>query len=475
MTTLSLSTPGTRLADRYELTEAIGEGGFGMVYRARQLNVDRDVAIKILPPRFASVDDVVERFRREARLASRLQHPNTITVHDYGQQDDLFFIVMELLRGRDLADHLDVASPLEIQQVLHIARQTLGSLQEAHDQGIVHRDLKPENIFLTQIGDDPNFVKVLDFGIAKMAQGGLESPSEPGGRQLTMSGSTVGTPPYMSPEQAAGEEVDPQTDIYALGIILFEMLNGHPPFSDPNPVKVMRAHLFEPLPAFTNAGLRNTRIESIVRRALEKDRAHRFQNAAELLDALAQPNLTARSLGFAPLASPGDAAAKTPPAPEATTHAEDAVPFEDVRRHPVETPPPGFAKSESSSSSSIITVLEPPAPREDVIVLTRRKEHPTPIAASSRQRTPAPHTDLEAPGNARPAQPTPTPSSSPDDVWTWADDATPDASGSQLLASPYERTPKSGASAKIALALVLIVVLAALVILGALGILPLPV
>ncbi|RVU48906.1 serine/threonine protein kinase [Lujinxingia sediminis] len=471
MTTLSLSTPGTRLADRYELTEAIGEGGFGMVYRARQLNVDRDVAIKILPPRFASVDDVVERFRREARLASRLQHPNTITIHDYGQQDDLFFIVMELLRGRDLADHLDASSPLELQEALHIARQTLGSLQDAHDQGIVHRDLKPENIFLTQIGDDPNFVKVLDFGIAKMAQGGLEGGSEPGGRKLTMSGSTVGTPPYMSPEQAAGEEVDPQTDIYALGIILFEMLNGHPPFSDPNPVKVMRAHLFEPLPAFTNIKLRNSRMESIVRRALEKDRAHRFQNTAELLDALARPNLSERSLGFAPLAGQSDVGATHPSRATATkTRAEDAVPFEDVRRHPVEEPPPGFTRGASSSSSSIITVLEPPAPREDVIVLTRRKEHATPTATGSRQPTPEPHTAPETPGNA---QPTRAPSSSPDDVWTWADDATPDASGSQLLASPYERSPRGGAGAKIALALTLIVVLVTLVILGALGRLPL--
>ncbi|TXD37828.1 protein kinase [Lujinxingia vulgaris] len=475
MTTLSLSTPGTRLADRYELTEAIGEGGFGMVYRARQLNVDRDVAIKILPPRFASVDDVVERFRREARLASRLQHPNTITVHDYGQQDDLFFIVMELLRGQDLADCLQESAPLDLPRVLHIARQTLGSLQEAHDQGIVHRDLKPENIFLTQIGDDPNFVKVLDFGIAKMAQGGLETPTEPGARQLTMTGSTVGTPPYMSPEQAAGEEVDPQTDIYALGIILFEMLNGHPPFSDPNPVKVMRAHLFEPLPVFSNAALRNTRLESVVRRALEKDRANRFQNAAELLDALAQPDLTQRAPGFAPLGGGREHTSTPTPAAASTgeNHAEDAVPFGDMRRQPVETPPPGITRGGSSSTSSIITVLEPPAPRDEVIVLTRRKEHPTPIAASSRQPTPAPHTDLETPHNARPQQPTPAPATSPDDVWTWADDATPDASGSQLLVSPYERPQSGGTGLKFALALTLIIALVALVILGALGHLPL--
>ncbi|WP_158542391.1 serine/threonine-protein kinase [Lujinxingia litoralis] len=458
MTTHSTLSAGTRLADRYELTEAIGEGGFGMVYRARQLNVDRDVAIKILPPRFASVDDVVERFRREARLASRLQHPNTITVHDYGQQDDLFFIVMELLRGQDLADRLHTSQHLKLSQILHIARQTLYSLQEAHEQGIVHRDLKPENIFLIQIGDDPDFVKVLDFGIAKMAQGNLDPHADTGQRPLTLSGSTVGTPPYMSPEQAAGDQVDPQTDIYALGIILYEMINGHPPFQDPNPVKVMRAHLFEPLPSFTNAALRNTRLESVVRRALEKDRDHRFKNAGELLEALADPGLEQRALGFFERPT----SENTPPSPSPA----DAVPFDALRKREAE-PPPAIAPSEASAGSSIITVLEPPAPRDEVIVLTRRKAHPTPTAS------PDPPSPEPAPASASPRPPEL--ASPPDETWSWTDETTPDASGSQLLVSPYQNMKKASSSPKIALMLALMLILIALVVLSALGILQLPI
>ncbi|MFW5968176.1 MAG: serine/threonine-protein kinase [Persicimonas sp.] len=282
--------PGMVLADRYEVTEEIGRGGFGRIYRARQINVDRDVAVKVLPPKFISTHGVVERFRREARLASRLRHPNTITVHDYGKQDDLLFIVMEYLQGEDLADLLRRRSTLPLAMILHVSRQVLKSLQEAHTHQIVHRDLKPENVFLTQVGSERDFVKVLDFGIAKLAlpevEAGQEGEDDEEFRNLTMTGSTVGTPTYMSPEQAAGEEVDGRTDIYALGIIMYEMACGRPPFKSDNPVKLMRAHLFEEVPRLANDQLRGSRFEAVIRKALAKDKEERFEDAGAFEEAL---------------------------------------------------------------------------------------------------------------------------------------------------------------------------------------------
>lgn len=270
---------GVLLAERYLLTEEVGRGGFGVVYRGTQLNINRDIAVKILPPQFMAIPDVVERFKREAQLASLLCHPNTITIHDYGSQDNMLYIVMELLRGEDLADVLKRERRFDKERIVHVAKQVLKSLAEAHQQGIVHRDLKPENIFLHQVTHEPDFVKVLDFGIAKLAQPGSQSSQ---GRQLTVTGSTVGTPVYMSPEQAAGEEVNAQTDLYALGVIMYEMLTGRPPFQDDNPVKVMRAHLFTPVPPLPQE-LRGSLIEHVILRALEKEKDARYQSANDFL------------------------------------------------------------------------------------------------------------------------------------------------------------------------------------------------
>ena len=287
---------GHILADRYEILDEIGRGGFGMVYRARQINMNREVAIKVLPPQFMAVTDVVERFKREAHLSSMLKHPNTITIHDYGQADDLLFIVMEFLKGEDLADLLHREGRLPLERIVRIATQILKSLAEAHDVGIVHRDLKPENIYLTNLAGEEDFVKVLDFGIAKLAQPSNETTD----RRLTITGSTVGTPAYMSPEQAAGEEVDRQTDIYALGVILYEMACGHPPFHDKNPIKVMRAHLFEQVPLFPESNpLKGTSFEHVVMRALSKDKPLRHATAKELFRDLKE-GYTPRVSGLPP-------------------------------------------------------------------------------------------------------------------------------------------------------------------------------
>lgn len=411
---------GTVLAGRYELTEEIGRGGFGMVYRARQLNMDRDVAVKILPPQYLNVTDVVERFKREAKLASRLRHPNTITLHDYGQHEDLLFIVMELLTGEDLADMLKREGRLAPERTVSIARQVLKSLAEAHEEKIVHRDLKPENIFLSVMGDDHDVVKVLDFGIAKFAFPEFEDTHDESGRSLTVSGSTVGTPTYMSPEQAAGEDVDGKTDLYALGIIMYEMLNGRPPFYDRDPVKVMRAHLFENVPEFRDTKLRGGLLDRVIRKALQKEREQRFNTANEFLLALAgEPvarpvvaGVNLKALDEPPTEefeadtdfSDGPNTEDIPidqrdkastlqfaKAIEERTAEDDSVPFgvvnEDAPREKATVrssltdqsgltqtdPPPGIDTS-PSSGSSILTVIDAPREEDEVILLTAKKQ-----------------------------------------------------------------------------------------------------
>ncbi len=402
-------TPGTVLLDRYELVEIIGHGGFGTVWRARQLLMDRDVAVKILPPEFVTVRDIVARFEREAKLASRLRHPNTITLHDYGKQDNLLFIVMELLVGEDLADLLKREGRLPPDRIMSIASQVLKSLAEAHDQHIVHRDLKPENIFLSVVGDDRDHVKVLDFGIAKLAQPTGEEDQD--ARRLTLSGSTVGTPTYMSPEQAAGEEVDGTTDLYALGILMYEMACGRPPFHDKDPVKVMRAQLFEPVPPMRDRSLQGTVLDRVVQKALAKDRDQRFQSANQMLlalagEAVARPKI--QGISFSQLGeetSTDDVSLAqflepntgdfTPEAEEdrnetlafVKSRDRDEAPSEDDSVPFTEVPPKESVRTplaSPGSSSSIVSLSGEPDDAE-VILLTKPKEAAprTPVAVPS--------------------------------------------------------------------------------------------
>lgn len=373
--------PGAVLAERYELIEEIGRGGFGMVFRGRQLNMDREVAIKILPPHFLSIPDVVERFKREARLASRLRHPNTITLHDYGKHENILYIVMELLSGEDLADVLKRDKKLPLKRAVRITRQVLKSLAEAHEQGIVHRDLKPENIFLSEVGEDRDVVKVLDFGIAKLAIPTAADAVDDKNRALTISGSTVGTPTYMSPEQAAGEEVNGQSDLYTMGVILYEMLNGRPPFHNRDPVKVMRAHLFDECPPMRDETLQHSVIERVIRKAMAKDLEDRFQSANEFLLALAaEPvarpvvqGVDLRRLEESSTPEPAqgeDLDMRTLQFAERVQREEDAIPF--GRAHDGLTPPPAGIVASTPTTSSIIRVIEPSA-SEDVILLTAKK------------------------------------------------------------------------------------------------------
>jgi len=271
---------GKLIGGRFEVISRLGAGGMGVVYRARQVGIDRIVAIKTLLKDRATDEKVVARFKNEARAVSRLNHPNTIRIFDFGQMDDgTLYFAMELLEGRSLDKAIRQDAPVSVRRTLHIMSQMADSLAEAHSKGIVHRDLKPENVYLSQVGDDPDFVKVLDFGVARMR----EQDSSQG--TMTQAGVIFGTPRYMAPEQARTMAVDARADIYALGIIWYELLTGRTPFDADNPLAILMKHIQDPVPAMsvTRPDVSvPAEVEALVLKCLEKSPERRFQSAASL-------------------------------------------------------------------------------------------------------------------------------------------------------------------------------------------------
>jgi serine/threonine-protein kinase len=271
---------GQVLDERYRIERPLGEGGIGRVYEARHLTLGRMVALKVLLTQYESIPVLKQRFEREARALAALSHPNIVTVTDFGVADGNPYIVMELLEGRDLSQVL-AGEPLAPERALDIVRQTLRALAYAHEQGLVHRDLKPHNVFVRALGDGTDHVEVLDFGLARFL--GDAAKSSP---KLTKAGALIGTPAYMAPEQASGEEVDARADIYAVGCVLFEALTGRRVFESKDPGEMLRAHLLTAPPALSQAdpGLEvSPRLEALVQRALSKSPAQRFASAKEMI------------------------------------------------------------------------------------------------------------------------------------------------------------------------------------------------
>ncbi len=278
----TLPREGDLVAGRFRILDQLGSGGFGTVYRALQENVGRDVALKFLTPGVAKDPVNVERFRREAYHVSNLRHPNTITLYDYGQTEDgLIYMVMELLEGVSLADTVQNDGALEWPRAAHVFIQVLKSLSEAHKRGLVHRDLKPENIFLCELFGEQDYVKVLDFGVAKMT---MMDDDDEGEAKLTKAGRIFGTPMYMAPEQACAEPITPATDVYALGLLIFEMLTGLPPVTGRNRMDVIHKQIRDKVPELTKE-LRGTYLGKFIRTATEKKPSDRFEDAAEMLEA----------------------------------------------------------------------------------------------------------------------------------------------------------------------------------------------
>lgn len=301
---------GDVLANRYRLEKELGRGGFGVVFRATHLDTQRTVAVKVLLADQGKRNArAVDRFRREAILSASLEYPNTVDVFDYGQtRQGGFFLVMEYLRGTPLSEVIEREAPLSPHRVVHITRQVLYSLMEAHAKGIVHRDIKPENIMLVPLMYDANYIKVMDFGIAKMVGGGP---------QITQAGQTFGTPRYMSPEQLQDGSASPETDIYAVGLVIYEMFTGRPAIDTGNLAETITKVIFGPPIVLDEHEHVPESFKSLVRRACAREASERYKDVGALLEALCEwsgpsPEMLATGSAAAPVHAPTPEAARPP-------------------------------------------------------------------------------------------------------------------------------------------------------------------
>ncbi len=272
---------GQTIFGEYTITKKLGEGGMGSVYLAEQQSIDQQIAIKVLHGRSAKNDELVKRFNREAKAICMLSHPNIIRVFIFGRTDDgLIYLAMEFVKGQSLRQAIQ-RGPMSEMRAIVILKQTLSALVESHHLGIIHRDMKPDNILLTTYRGQEDFVKVLDFGIAK-----VKDPDGTPEQKLTQAGVVYGTPEYLSPEQAQALELFPTTDIYSVGCILYEMMTGRVPFKAQTAVQILMMHVHQPPERPSAMGV-SPEMERIILKAMAKNPAERYQSAAEFLDALA--------------------------------------------------------------------------------------------------------------------------------------------------------------------------------------------
>ncbi len=327
---------GATLDGRYFVDKKIGEGGMGVVFAARHSVIERPLAIKVLKREVMRDTATIRRFVQEAKAASRIGHPNIVDVTDFGTTPDgMTYSVMEFVQGPTLGAVIRAAAPVPLHRLIKIAVQIARALGAAHDKGIVHRDLKPENVFLVDRDGRTDFVKIVDFGIAKVLPVAGANPNEP---RLTRVGSVFGTPEYMAPEQAAGRsDTDGRVDIYALGVILYEMLIGRVPHRGDSMVRTLAMQMLDPAvpPTQARPDLEiSHEVEAVVLKALAKKREQRYQTMGELISALEQlqapvgVSVTGSAVyALAPL-PPGADVAVSPPAPRPSLGEPDSSPAE---------------------------------------------------------------------------------------------------------------------------------------------------
>jgi serine/threonine-protein kinase len=338
---------GSVLDGRYRVDAVLGKGGMGRVYKGEHTGIGRAVAIKVLHPDLGRNKEAAARFQREALASGRLDHPNIVGVSDFGvMEDGSLYLVMEALEGEGLGARLERERRVPWPDAADIMRQVLAGLRHAHDKGVVHRDIKPDNIFLAN-KDGERIVKILDFGIAKLYAGSGDDPA------MTRAGLTVGTPAYLSPEQAVGGEIKPASDLYSLSVVFYEALAGRAPFEDKDPLQIMTAHVSRDVPSFAEVApdLRvPPALETLIRKGLEKMQADRFASANEYLAAL---DNVLRDAGIA-IAPRGSGSVSIPPT-MTPTHGS-----------PIATPMPFSSRSGTSAPTSAFTPA--PFPRRSLEV-----------------------------------------------------------------------------------------------------------
>jgi serine/threonine protein kinase len=368
------SLVGRVLDGKYEIVAPLGSGGMGAVYRARRVHIGDEVAIKVLHPRLTNDEKLVERFRREARAAAQLQHPNVVTIHDYGEArgpDGFAYIVMELVRGESLRDLLRREGRLEPRRAVSLMRDVCAGVGAAHRRGIVHRDIKPDNIIVTPADEDrpAESVKVVDFGIAKLRDLAAE------GSTLTEAGMMVGTLFYMSPEQCKGEPLDSRADVYSLGAMLHEMLAGAPPFTASNITSMIFKHVGEPPPPLPEDLNIPQALRAAVLRALSKAPDARPSDASEFAREIQSALTSAPAAGTTPPAEPFFPATANP-VPVTPSH-----PPQPSRRSGPATPDSARDEAAVVQDPSASRPLPAPAPWQ-----------PTPHAPQRPHPAPPPHT-----------------------------------------------------------------------------------
>jgi serine/threonine protein kinase len=278
---------GSTIEGKFRIDAQLGRGAMGTVYQATQLNLERPVAMKIMRSDILSNPVAIERFKREALAIARLKHPRIVAIYDYGVASEVgAYIVMEYLEGRSLNAEVKERTTIPIEQAVRWMRQVCSAVAVAHAAGVIHRDLKPHNIFLETTQDGP-FVKVLDFGLAK-----LQRATDDGVGSLTKSGTLVGSPPYMSPEQCEDLPLDAQSDIYSLGCVFYEMVAGRPPLVGSSPIDTLVKHMNEqPKPASAYNPEVSPKLDAILLKALSKHKKDRYESAAEFGQVLGEAEI----------------------------------------------------------------------------------------------------------------------------------------------------------------------------------------
>jgi len=372
---------GTTLGDRYRIDALIGEGGMGRVYSAEHVLMRKRLAIKVLHRELTTMAEVVARFEREAMAAANIDHPNVAAATDFGKlPDGAVFLVLEYVQGKSLRDEI-AGGPIAAERALHITRQIASGLASAHALDIVHRDLKPENVMLVEKGGDPDFVKVLDFGIAKVPIGEVpHSTQTPAHTPITKAGMVFGTPEYMAPEQALGQTVDGRADLYALGVILYEMLSGSRPFSSQSQVGILGQQLSKSPPKISDRApgiIVPPAVEAVAMKLLQREATERYGTATEVVDVINRLLAPIPGHGIYRFTLPEGSPSSFPPPDEPRLALRDAITVSTKPKPAAPTPMPRVPGSLPDIESPLGTLDTEAAPsRFDHVLSTWRAKLP---------------------------------------------------------------------------------------------------